>query len=290
MQVVEAQLISEEEPSPPQFIKIEVELDLSLDRTQVSLWVANRDGSPKSDRAFATAVVWYYPDAHGWRTGWQAASHLVGSRINALWDATFDGNASALSRQATYQLFANVVDYDTRYQAMRRAALDSDALEATAEVVLDADRHGTWRRPPHWIDGTFQSAGLVMNSFGDAAAGTPARDFFFITRGRRRLRLAEPLEAGVKYRNYVRIAPVEGEPGAYAGDLYLLRDKAVVGLCEGIKFKRVPRALMPVMFARGGGGANKGVAPRHPPSTNVVARGIFPGQWHLLPKRRPRPP
>ena len=273
MQVVEAQLISEDDPSPPQFIRIEADLDLSLGRTQVSLWAANPDGNPKADRPFATAVVWYYPDAQGWRSEWQTASHLVSSRIDTLWDSTSEGNASALSRQATYQLFANVVDYDVRYQAMRRAALDSDALEAAADVVLDADRHGTWRTPPHWIDGTFQLAGLVMNSFGDAAAGAPARDFFFITPGWRRLRLAETLEAGVQYRNYVRMVPVDGEPGAYAGDLYLLRGKAVVGLCEGIKFKRVPRALMPVMFARrSGGGAKNGGAVRHAPSTNV-ARG-----------------
>ncbi|KAK3903617.1 hypothetical protein C8A05DRAFT_14423 [Staphylotrichum tortipilum] len=277
MQVVEAQLISEDDSSPPQFIRIEAELDLSLGRTQVALWVANPDGSPKADRAFATAVVWYYQDAQDWHTEWQTASHLVSSRIDTLWDSTLEGKASALSRQATYHLFANVVDYDIRYQAMRRAALDSDVLEAAADVVLDADRHGTWRTPPHWIDGTFQLAGLVMNSFGDAAGATPVRDFFFITPGWRRLRLAEALEAGIKYRNYVRMVPVEGEPGAYAGDLYLLRGMKVVGLCEGIKFKRVPRALMPMMFARRGhAGTKKTGSVRHAPPAHVVPVGEIP--------------
>ncbi|KAK4206967.1 putative beta-ketoacyl synthase domain-containing protein [Rhypophila decipiens] len=252
MQVVEAQLIDDQDPSPSQFIRIEAELSLDLGRTQVRLWAAHCDGSPKSDRAFATAVVWYYPDTQDWQTEWQTASHLVGSRIETLWDSTSQGKVSALSRQATYQLFANVVDYDIRYQGMRRAALDSDALEAAADVVLDDDRHGTWHTPPHWIDGTFQLAGLVMNSFGDPKAGSPARDFFFITPGWRRLRLTEPLQAGVQYRNYVRMVPAEGEPGAYKGDIYLLRDQTIVGLCQGIKFKRVPRALMPVMFARRG--------------------------------------
>ncbi|KAK4182884.1 hypothetical protein QBC35DRAFT_139663 [Podospora australis] len=261
MQVVEAQLINDDDPSPSQFIRIEADLDLVLGRTQVSLWRSSADGSPQADRPFATATVWYYPDAQDWRTEWQTASYLVDTRIDALWKSTSEGKASALSRQATYQLFANVVDYDVRYQGMRRAAVDSDTLEAAADIVLDADRHGTWNTPPHWIDGTFQLAGLVMNSFGDAAAGSPARDFFFITPGWRRLRLAEPLEAGVKYRNYVRMVPVEGEPGAYAGDMYLLRDKTVVGLCQGIKFKRVPRSLMPVMFARRGGSGSGGAKP-----------------------------
>jgi asperthecin polyketide synthase len=173
---------------------------------------------------------------------------------------------------------------------MRRAAVDSDALEAAADVILDADRHGTWHTPPHWIDGTFQLAGLVMNSFGDAAAGSPARDFFFITPGWRRLRLAEPIEAGVKYRNYVRMVPIAGEAGAYAGDIYLLRDKTVVGLCQGIKFKRVPRALMPVMFPqrRGGSGRGKtgsgGVIRNLPPVHNPAAASDV-----LSPSRRASP-
>jgi len=143
MQVVEAQIIHDDDPSPAQFIRIKAELDLDLGRAQVSLWAANADGSPKGDRPFATAMVWYYPDTQDWRTEWQTASHLVSSRIDALWTSTSQGKASALSRRATYQLFANVVDYSPRYQGMQRAALDSDALEAAASVVLDADRHGT---------------------------------------------------------------------------------------------------------------------------------------------------
>lgn len=237
------------------------------------------------------ALVWYYPGAQDWRAEWQTASHLVGSRIDALWDsATSEGKASALSRRATYQLFTNVVDYDARYQAMRRAALDPDALEAAADVVLGADRHGAWHTLPHWIDGAFQLAGLVMNSFGDAAAGAPARDFFFVTPGWRRLRLAEPLEAGVRYRNYVRMVPVEGEAGAYAGDIYLLRDKTVVGLCQGINFKRVPRALMPVMFPRRGSRGTKrnGSVGNLPPAN--LAAGAFPAQGHRPSKPRPPPP
>ncbi|KAL8281761.1 hypothetical protein RB597_009465 [Gaeumannomyces tritici] len=309
MRVVAAQLIAEEEEndgdpaaSPPaqQLIRIEAGLDLSLGRTNVGLWTCRADGSrDPADRAFATAVVWYYPDdgsaamaRQDWAAEWRTAAHLVGSRIDALWDsttaaATGSGEAgggaststsSALSNRATYELFANIVDYGPQYRAMRRVALDPDALEAAADVTLDDDRHGDWRTPPHWIDGAFQLAGLVMNSFGDPAAGSPARDFFFITPGWRRLRLLEPLRGGVGagYRNYVRMVPEAGG-ASYVGDIYLLRGKTVVGLCEGIEFKRVPRALMAVMFPRrggqrGGGGAkssNGGGIRNHPLPTTI---------------------
>ncbi|KAM7194805.1 putative PKS-like enzyme [Rhypophila sp. PSN 637] len=260
MQVVEAQLIDDQDPSPSQFIRIEAELSLDLGRTQVGLWAAHFDGSPKSDRTFATAVVWYYPDPQDWQAERQTASHLVGSRVDTLWDSTSQDKVSALSRQATYQL------------AMRRAALASDALEAAVDVTLDNDRHGTWHTQPHWVDSTFQLAGLVMNSFGDPKAGSPVRDFFFITPGWRRLRLTEPLEAGVQYRNYVRMVLAEGKPGAYTGDIYLLRDTTIVGLCQGIKFKRVPRALMPVMYPmrRRSKSLPAAPAPRARPSSSVV--------------------
>ncbi|KAK2043971.1 hypothetical protein LZ31DRAFT_542192 [Colletotrichum somersetense] len=111
--------------------------------------------------------------------------------------------------------------------------------------------------------GAFQLAVFVMNAFGvqasdiyddgngdDGRVSGSSRDYFYITPGWRHLRMAEPLEAGphVVYRNYVRMWPVDGEAGAYVGDIYLLRSAKIVGVCAGIKFKRVPRALMPVMY------------------------------------------
>jgi asperthecin polyketide synthase len=135
-------------------------------------------------------------------------------------------------------------------------------------IVLDSDRHGTWHTPPDWINSTFQLAGFVMNSFGAQGDGENAgssRDFFYITPGWHHFRLVETIGPGpdVSYRNYVRMFPVDGEPGAFAGDIYLLRDEKVVGVCAGIKFKRVPRALMPIMFPRSQAGKarNHGVSP-----------------------------
>jgi asperthecin polyketide synthase len=280
MKVVEAQVVSDEDPSPgsvlAQFIRVEALLDMSRGQTQVSYYAASSDGARKTDQAFATAVV-YYEDLKIWQAEWQMASHLVASRINAIWNATSDRQiasqanrerVSVLSQGTVYELFANIVDYGVRYRGMHRVALVEDALEATADVVLDADLHGTWNTPPHWIDSAFQLAGFIMNSFGvqsingsdddDRMAGS-SRDFFYITPGWRHLRIAEPLESGpdVKYRNYVRMSPVAGEPGAYAGDIYLLRGSRIVGVCAGIKFKRVPRALMPIMFPQRKKGGKK---------------------------------
>jgi asperthecin polyketide synthase len=259
MEVFEAQVLNADASNAPaQFIRIEGVMNMGQRQTQVSLYAATADGARKSDKAFATAVV-CYEDVQTWRTEWQMTSHLVAARAASLWkaaacaDDSDNCRLSRLSRGAVYQLFANVVDYGTQYRGMHRVALDEDNQEATADVVLDTDCHGTWHTPPHWIDSTFQLAGFVMNAFGVQGEGETAgssRDFFYITPGWRHLRIAEPLEPGphVTYRNYVHMFPVEGEPGTFAGDIYLLRSEKVVGVCAGIRFKRVPRAFMPIMF------------------------------------------
>ncbi|ORY71359.1 uncharacterized protein BCR38DRAFT_416564 [Pseudomassariella vexata] len=263
MEVVEAQVVHDEESRaslPAQFIQVEGALDMSYRKARVSIYAANADGTRKAERAFATAVV-CYEDAQMWQAEWQIASHLVSARADLLWKAAAGGHGgsidnsrvSILSQSAVYQLFANVVEYGARYRGMQRLALDEDAQEATADILLNADRHGTWHTPPHWIDSAFQLAGIVMNAFGvqgDKETTGSSRDFFYITPGWRHLRLAGPLEPDISYRNYVRMFPVEGEPGAFAGDIYVLHGEKVVGVCAGIKFKRVPRALMPVMFPR----------------------------------------
>ncbi|EFX04268.1 polyketide synthase [Grosmannia clavigera kw1407] len=294
MEVVEAQVVSDEDPSPGstpvQFIRVEALLDMSRGQTQVSFYSANPDGTRKTDQAFATSVV-CYEDLKTWQAEWQMASYLVASRIDAVWNATSDRQVlsrasrervSVLSQGAAYHLFANIVDYGVRYRGMHRVALIEDALEATADVVLNADRHGTWNTPPHWIDGAFQLAGFIMNSFGvhnvdgydDPPVAGSSRDFFYITPGWRHLRMAEPLEPGpdVMYRNYVRMSPIDGETGAYSGDIYLLRGAKIVGVCAGIKFKRVPRALMPIMFPQRQ--KKKSGLPRHVPDQDLVSSGF----------------
>ncbi|RFU80155.1 beta-ketoacyl synthase domain-containing [Trichoderma arundinaceum] len=276
MEVFEAQVIHDQafyESTPAQFIQAVGVLDMSQRQTQVKLYAASADGARKSDKAFATATV-CYEDAHTWQAEWQIASHLVAARADSLCkvlesgDISNNSRISRLSRGAVYQLFANVVDYGARYRGMQRVVLAEDTQEATADIMLDIDHHGTWHTPPHWIDSTFQLAGFVMNAFGVQGTGETAgssRDYFYITPGWRHFRLAEQLKPGpnVTYRNYVRMFPVKSEPGAFAGDIYLLRGEKVVGVCAGIKFKRVPRSLMPIMFppCQTGKSRNHGLVP-----------------------------
>ena len=250
MEVFGSQVLHPE--SSPQPIQVEAVLDMSQKQTAVRLYGARPDGSLNLEVPFATATV-CYEETNARQEEWQMTSHLVAARADSLWEkaTTGESRVSNFSRSVAYQLFGNVVDYAARYRGMQRVAFSEETLEASADVVLDNDQHGTWHTPPHWIDSTFQLAGFVMNSFGvqsaDGKVAGSSRDFFYITPGWRHFRMLEPLEPAT-YRNFVRMFPVGGEPGAYAGDMYLYRGEKLVGMCIGIKFKAVPRAIMPVMF------------------------------------------
>lgn len=264
MEVLEAQILHpniESVSLPSQFIRIDGSVDISQMRTTVRLYTSNADGVRLSEKAFASATV-CYEEAQSAPEHWQMTSHLVSSRANSLWDmatSTDDGQGkhrvSSFSQRVAYHLFANVVDYGTRYRGMQRVALLEDTLEASADITLENDRHGTWHTPPHWIDGAFQLAGFVMNSFGvhgDGKTSGSCRDFFYITPGWRHFSLLEPLKPGpdVTYRNFVCMFPSADQPGAFTGDIYLHRGKKLVGVCAGIKFKAVSRNLMSILFPR----------------------------------------
>jgi asperthecin polyketide synthase len=88
-------------------------------------------------------------------------------------------------------------------------------------------------------------AGFVMNGSDE----TSTQDFFYITPGWADLRIAKPLEAGTPYQSYVRMFPSEEEPNTWVGDIYALQAGEVVGVCGGIKFRKIPRILMARLFS-----------------------------------------
>ncbi|OJJ08490.1 hypothetical protein ASPVEDRAFT_89706 [Aspergillus versicolor CBS 583.65] len=217
-------------------------LDLSTSSMSLSWFTASAETGECAADSFATAVV-RFEDAAAWTSEWDRLSHLVLGRIETLEERAAKGKASTLSKPLAYALFKNVVDYAERYQGMDQVVLHEH--EAVADVTLHPERHGNWHTPPHWIDSVSHLAGLVMN--GSDASNT--RDYFYVTPGCSSFRLLNPLEAGGRYRSYVRMFPMPDEPNMYAGDVYILQDQRIVGMVGQIRFRRVPRLLMDRFFS-----------------------------------------
>jgi asperthecin polyketide synthase len=262
MNVQHAQIV-QEDMSKSQLLQIEAQIDLDTQATNIQWYNLSKDGV-RSQECFASTTV-LYEDPAAWQTEWRRATHLLNDRMEALSEMAAHGTANKLSRDMTYTLFNNVVDYNERYRGMQTVVLNK--YEAFAEISLNPDRHGTWHTPPHWIDSIFQLAGFIMN--GSDACNT--KDFFYVTPGWSNLRWVRPFESGVQYRSYVRMFPAEDEPNTFEGDIYVIQAGMVVGMLGQIKFKRVPRALMDRLFVPADAMHDPSTRPP-PPTTGPVSR------------------
>ena len=232
--------VAQKDKSKPQLLQLEASIDMSTQSMTFEWFNVNSEGIRASD-AFARATV-EFEDPAPWKVEWERVSHFVLGRIESLTQMAVEGTANMLSRNMAYTLFKNVVDYADKYRGMQSVVLHN--YEAFADIELTAERHGTWHTPPHWIDSVSHLAGLIMN--GSDVSNT--KDFFYVTPGYENFRMVGRLEAGAKYRSYVKMLPTK-DPHMHAGDVYILRDGQIVGLVGGMKFSRVPRILIDQFFS-----------------------------------------
>jgi asperthecin polyketide synthase len=234
----------------PQYIQAEARIDLDANQTNV-YWFNVDDHGARAAEHFASATI-HYEDSNVWEEKWERMAQLISGRIDSLAQslespATSNTTVSRLSNTMVYNLFQNVVAYADHFRGMRSVVLAG--FEAYADVVLDADLHGSWYAPPHYTDPACHLSGFIMN--GSDAVNT--RDFFYVTHGWDSWRALEPLESGVTYKSYVKMVPVRDEAHMYAGDVYLLKDGRIVAEVSRMRFKRIPRQLMKNFFSPGQG-------------------------------------
>lgn len=238
---VEQGLIARKDRSLPQWIQIRAIADLSIGSVRMS-WHHVDDQGRRAEDSFVTAVA-EYGNPENWLQEWCPMTHLVLSRINDLQRLADEGKATSLSRDMVYTLFANLVDYADRYRGMQRVVLNG--MEAMANVTLDPEMSGSWTVAPHYIDSVVHLAGFILNG-GNAL--DPRRNFY-VTPGWKTMRFARPLTPGSQFMSYVHMFPVHGQPGFYAGDVYIFQDGEVVGLVGGITFRSFPRILLSEFFS-----------------------------------------
>lgn len=232
--------VAHKDKSKAQLLQLEASIDVSTSSMNYEWFNIDSEGI-RAPEAFARATV-EFGDPASWKLEWERVSHFVTGRIESLTQMAANGTANKLSKNMAYTLFKNVVDYADKYRGMQSVVLRD--YEAFADIELTPERHGTWHTPPHWIDSVSHLAGLIMN--GSDASNT--KDFFYVTPGYENFRMIERLEAGGKYRSYVKMLPTE-DPHMHAGDVYIMRDEQIVGLVGGMKFRRVPRMLMDQFFS-----------------------------------------
>lgn len=262
-------LVANSKADSKQLIQVSITtMDIATGRASMQWHNVTDDGKLADEEPFATATL-AYGDSKEWLDSWRPASHLVQGRIEELERLAASGAANRLNGNMAYLLFAkNLVDYADKYRGMQSVVLNG--LEAYANVVLSSEKGGSYTVPPFFIDSVAHLAGFVMN----VSDAIDTKENYCVTPGWRSMRFARPLEAGKSYRSYVKMIPTEQDPTVYLGDVYVMEAEThtIIGLVQGIQFRRYPRILLSRFFSAPDAGSAPTAATARAPAA-AVAKG-----------------
>jgi monodictyphenone polyketide synthase len=239
-------LVAQKNTNVPQLIQVSITTpDINSGVAQMEWHTVTNDGlSLVEEEPFVTAQV-SYGRSGDWLSSWSPLQHLIQGRIEELSRLAHAGVANRFSHNMAYLLFAtNLVDYADKYRGMQSVVLHG--LEAYAEVTIpEGHKGGVWTVPPFFLDSVCHLAGFVMN----VSDAVDTKNNFCVTPGWDSLRIARPLVAGGSYRSYVKMIPTADDPAVYLGDVYILQGNEIIGLIQGMKFRRYPRVLLNRFFS-----------------------------------------
>ncbi|POS87955.1 hypothetical protein EPUL_002500, partial [Erysiphe pulchra] len=256
--------LARKDRSKPQLLQVEACLNLKTRSTTIEFYKISLEGVPLSD-PYASATV-HYVTSHTWKREWRMIEPFLNDHIEKLSSGVQAGTANRFSKRMVYSLFKNIVEYDDMYQGIQSVILDG--LEAFSEITLHPDKHGDWLMPPHYIESILSVAGFIMNCSDEFEH----QETFAMCPGWENLRFLRRLEPGEKLRSYVRMIPSKQHRNFF-GDVVVMKEGKIIGMCTQMKFRRVPRLLMDNFFGSAG---TKTVTVK--PKTKQLSEPQFPGK------------
>ena len=221
---VQRPLISQSS-STSQLLRVSAKADWAKQEVLLSFFSVDAKARKLADHASCIVKI---GERQSWLDDWKHHAYLITSRISSLHQAVDSGAAHKLKRGLAYKLFSSLVDYAPAYQGMEQVVLDSDCLEATAEVKFQVDDQGfDWN--PCWIDSLGHIAGFIMNGNDNIYS----KDQVFINHGWRRMRCGKPVQSGKSYTTYNRMQLESGT--MYSGNTYIFDGQELIAVFEGVK-------------------------------------------------------
>ncbi|RKF63530.1 Non-reducing polyketide synthase nscA [Golovinomyces cichoracearum] len=231
--------LARKDRSKPQLLQAHACFNFATRSTSIEWYKISLQGIPLPE-PYASATV-YYQDPTSWKKEWRVVQQFLKDRIEILLNKARDGFANKISKKMVYSMFKNIVHYDEIYQGIQCIILDG--FEAFSEITLGSE-NGNWFTPPHFIECILAVAGFVMNCSDEF----DHQENFAMCPGWGDLRFLKRLESGDKLRSYVRMVPSENHLDFY-GDVVVMQDEEIIGMCTQMKFRRVPRVLMDKFFS-----------------------------------------
>jgi naphtho-gamma-pyrone polyketide synthase len=208
-----------------QLFRVYASADWSTNAVSLAFYSINAQGKKTADHAACKVKI----TAHQtWLQEWQRSTYLIRSRIASLHKDVNDGEAHKMKRGLVYKLFSSLVDYDAAYRGMEEVVLDSNQLEATAQVKFQISDEG-FVFNPCWVDSLGHIAGFIMNGNDNIYS----KDQVFVNHGWDSMRCATTFSTDKMYQTYNRMQLASGT--TYIGDTYILEDGNVVAIFEGVK-------------------------------------------------------
>ncbi|KAH7076878.1 hypothetical protein BKA63DRAFT_468889 [Paraphoma chrysanthemicola] len=217
-----------------QVLRVSAEANWSSEDIRLKFFSIDADERKLAEHASCTIKV---SQSQTWFDDWRRNAYLIRSRISSLRNTVDNGGAHKLKRGLAYKLFSTLVDYSRDYQGMEAVILDSESLEATAQVKFQIGDCGfDWH--PCWIDSLGHIAGFIMNGNENIYA----KDQVFINHGWDTMQCAKPVEFGKTYTTYNRMQFESGT--MYAGDTYVLDGADIIAIFRGVRFQGVNRSVL----------------------------------------------
>ena len=235
MEVTKA-LVAKKGSSEPQLLQVSITADLVVGRARLRYASISPQGREIAEHATASIN---YEQVESWLNDWASNAYLVEARIETLRNAVARGEAHQISRGLVYKLFSALVQYDHKYQGIEEVTLDSGRFEATSSVKFQAsEKDGRFYCSPYWIDSLAHLSGFILNG-SDAV---DSKNFVYVSHGWKSMRFSKPFSVSSKYNAYVRMQPAGKD--VMSGDVYVFESGTIIGVVGGLKFQRIPRAVL----------------------------------------------
>jgi iterative type I PKS product template protein len=185
--------------------------------------------------------------------------HLVKSRISTLEHHV--PSVHKIFRGLVYRLLSTLVDMDEKYRGMDEVFLNSEQLEAMAQVSLKEHSDcGSFHIDPYWIDSLIHISAFILN--GNELSDSD--QYLYISSGWDSMQFCKPLVAGTDYRVYVEMNPVL--PNDFGGDVWVFKGNVVIGHVGNIKFRQIQRSVLKTIIHGSGT-----IVTNLPPSRSLIS-------------------
>jgi iron transport multicopper oxidase len=170
---------------------------------------------------------------------WNRFFGFVSTTIEQLKDLTQRPGICHMPGNLVYRMFADIVDYDTKYHSIRQIFLDCERNEAYGMIQLPGpEEHGQFTCSPYCIDGIIHFAGFILNN----SLSRP-EDTAYISTGWESLRLIPSRLQAKTYKIYACMREEE-KSRLWVGDVYLLDGDEIIATCFQLRFRQMNMAVL----------------------------------------------